>query len=172
MEATQLLVVVCSGRYGISNMLVKHIRSAWRVHEIVRLTIASPWKDNMQELVKRLERKTGGIVLDRAGKFMWHLCSAVLLDMQLRCPSKATGCTAGCGPIPWSSSKTSQHLCGFSTALYVLPEGALYLYMFNVYFILYMCCVMYMYLYNVVGHTNIYMYESQEKPQASLNSFG
>ncbi|CAD7695041.1 unnamed protein product [Ostreobium quekettii] len=55
------------GRYGISDDLVQHIRGAWRLHEIVRLQICSPWKDNMKELVKRLELKTGGLVLDRAG---------------------------------------------------------------------------------------------------------
>eukprot|EP00210_Caulerpa_lentillifera_P000881 g852.t1 len=55
------------GRFGLNKVLVSRIRSAFRVHELVRIEVGSPWTDNTEKLAERLELRTGAIVLDRAG---------------------------------------------------------------------------------------------------------
>lgn len=55
------------GRYGLNKVVVDRIRSAFRVHEIVRIEVGSPWTDNTDKFAERLELRTGAVVLDRAG---------------------------------------------------------------------------------------------------------
>lgn len=58
------------GRYGLNEKVVDQIRSAFRRLELVRLDVAPPWKDNLIAFSERLEKKTGGIIIDRAGEFL------------------------------------------------------------------------------------------------------
>lgn len=55
------------GRFGLNKVVVDRIRSAFRVHEIVRIEVGSPWTDNTDKFAERLELRTGAVVLDRAG---------------------------------------------------------------------------------------------------------
>lgn len=58
-----------SGRYGLSDSIINGVRQAFCYNEVVRLSIDSPWRDNMKEMALRLEKRTGGTVIDRAGMF-------------------------------------------------------------------------------------------------------
>ena len=71
------------GRYGLNKELVKHIRSAFRFYEMVRIEVGSPWTDNTAKFAERLELRTGAVVLDRAGPkkglFFWAKYQQVCL---------------------------------------------------------------------------------------------
>ncbi|GMH34037.1 hypothetical protein BSKO_01871 [Bryopsis sp. KO-2023] len=54
-------------RFGLSDSIINGIRHAFCRKEVVRLSVQPPWKDNMKEMAKRIEERTGGVIVDRAG---------------------------------------------------------------------------------------------------------
>lgn len=56
------------GRFGLSDSIVTGIRRAFCYKEVVRLTVDSPWRDNMKVMALRIEERTGGMIVDRAGR--------------------------------------------------------------------------------------------------------
>jgi len=59
--------VIKLGRLGVGEGVVYQIRNRWRTSEIAKLYCGGKAGINMKEIVDRLEEKTGGIVVHRAG---------------------------------------------------------------------------------------------------------
>lgn len=59
--------VIKLGRRGVGEGVVYQIRNKWRTSEIAKLYCGGKAGINMKEIVDRLEEKTGGVVVHRAG---------------------------------------------------------------------------------------------------------
>lgn len=59
--------VIKLGRLGVGEGVVYQIRNRWKTSEIAKLYCGGKAGINMKEIVDRLEERTGGIVVHRAG---------------------------------------------------------------------------------------------------------
>jgi RNA-binding protein YhbY len=59
--------VIKLGRLGVGEGVIYQIRNRWKTSEIAKLYCGGKAGINMKEIVDRLEEKTGGIVVHRAG---------------------------------------------------------------------------------------------------------
>jgi len=60
-------VAIIIGKRGVDRGLLNSLKLHFRTHEVVKIRVAKLWKDCIADMAAELEKKSGGVIIERHG---------------------------------------------------------------------------------------------------------